>query len=238
MVQTLKTPIESRNTLLLSIILKLVIIVFSFIGFALTIYEGITQHTFIKLTYFTIISNIFILISTIAFLVSSIARYFNHYIYASRIFFILRFCALIAITITGFLFDFIMTPVAGISLLSSLDSVCFHVIVPFFSLIDFLVTNTVYKIRLKDLFLSLVYPLCYFAYVMTLSYGFNVRWDDGVSYAPYPFLDYHANTWFGKGDYIGVFYWFIILVAIFFAVAYLFKLFQYVVKKKHLHIFR
>lgn len=50
MVQTLKTPIESKNTLLLSIVLKLVIIVFSFIGFALTIYEGITQYTFIKLT--------------------------------------------------------------------------------------------------------------------------------------------------------------------------------------------
>ena len=238
MVQTLKTPIESKNTLLLSIVLKLVIIVFSFIGFALTIYEGITQHTFIKLTYFTILSNIFILISTFAFLISSIARYFNHYIYASRIFFILRFCALIAITITGFLFDFILVPVGGISLLSSLDSVCFHVIVPFFSVVDFLLTNTVYKIRLKDLFLSLIYPVVYLIYVMILSYCFGVRWDKGVNYAPYPFLDYHANTWFGKGEYFGVFYWIIILVAIFFAVAYLFKLFQYIVKKKHLHLFR
>lgn len=238
MVETIKTPIESKNTLLLSIVLKLIIITFSFIGFALTLYEGITEHTFIKLTYFTVLSNIFILISTFALLISSIARYFGRYIYASRIFFILRFCALIAITITGFLFDFIMTPVAGIELLATLDSVCFHVIVPFFSVIDFLVTNTVYKIRIKDLFISLIYPLCYFAYVMILSYVFNVRWDDGASYAPYPFLDYHANTWFGKGDYIGVFYWIIILIAIFFAVAYLFKLFQCIVKKKHIHLFR
>ena len=142
---------------------------------------------------------------------------------------------------TGCLFDFVLVPVGGTDLLNSLDSVCFHVIVPFFSMADFLVCNTVYKIRIKDILLSLIYPVCYLGMIMILSYS-GVRWKDSLTgqpaAAPYPFLDYNTNTWFSKGDYIGVFYWIIILIIAFLGIGFAYKLFQYIIKRKHIHIFR
>ena len=237
MVKIIKTPYDNKNILFLSIILKSVIIIFSFIGFIITIIDAIQDSSGLIFTYFTIISNFFILVSTFIFLISDIGRYFNRFINVNRIFFLIRFCSLIAITITGCLFDFVLAPVGGMDLLASLDSVCFHVIVPFFSIIDFLVCNITYKIRWKDVFLSLVYPILYLIMIMILSYN-GVRWDDGTTFAPYPFLDYNASTWFSKGEYLGVFYWIIILIIVFFLVASFYKLFQYLVNKKHLHIFR
>ncbi len=241
MVEIVKAPVNSKNILILSVILKSIIIFFLLIGFTITIIDAIKDQSALIFTFFTIISNFFILISTIIFLVSDIGRYFHKDWYGSRLFFDMRFFALIAITMTGCLFDFILVPVGGTDLLNSLDSVSFHVIVPFFSMADFLVCNTVYKIRIKDILLSLIYPICYLAFIMTLSYS-GVRWVDtmtqGVAYAPYPFLDYHANTWFGKGEYIGVFYWVIILLAAFLALGFAYRLCQYVIKRKHIHIFR
>lgn len=237
MVEIVKTPYDSKNILFLSIILKSIIIIFSLIGFTYTIIGAIRDHSFLIFSYFTIISNFFILISTIIFLISDICRYFQKFIYAGRIFFLIRFCSLIAITITGCLFDFVLAPIGGMELLNSMDSIAFHVVVPLFSIVDFLLCNITYKIRWRDVLLSLLYPSLYLVMIMILSYN-GVRWDNGSTYAPYPFLDYHANTWFSKGEYIGVFYWVIILIAVFFLVALSYKFFQYLVKKKHLHIFR
>lgn len=241
MVEIVKTPAYSKSILLLSVILKSIIIFFLILGFSITIVQAVEDKSALIFSYFTIISNFFILISTTIFLISDVGRYFNKDWYASRFFFNMRFFALIAITMTGCLFDFVLVPVGGTDLLNSIDSVCFHVIVPFFSMVDFLVCNTVYKIRIKDILASLLYPICYLGMIMAMSYS-GIRWEDtltgGVAYAPYPFLDYHANTWFHQGQYIGVFYWVIILIAAFLALGFLYRLLQYIIKKKHIHIFR
>lgn len=217
-----------------SLILKTAIIVFSISGFITVIFESFDKHSLILFTYFTILSNLFILITTINFLVATIKKFLGYPISHQRLFFRIRCFSLIAICITGVVFNLLLVPAGGLDLLHSFQSVCFHIIVPVLSIIDFIIFNTTFKIRVSDIMLSIIYPLVYFGYVMILSYS-GVRWSNGA-YAPYPFIDYHENTWFGMGERtFGVFYWLIIIIAIYIGLGFLFKLFQYLIKKKHLH---
>ena len=68
MVEIVKAPVYSKNILILSVILKSIIIFFLLIGFTITIIDAIKDQSALIFTFFTIISNFFILISTIIFL--------------------------------------------------------------------------------------------------------------------------------------------------------------------------
>ena len=237
MVETLHDNPHSRDILILSAVLKSIILFFSLSAFVVTIVQAIEERSALIFSYFTILSNFFILVTTLVFLVADIGRYFGKHWYGGRLTFMIRFFAIIAITMTGCLFDFVLVPVGGIALLDSYTSVSFHVIIPFLSMIDFILTNTVYKIRILDIFLSLAYPILYLGMIMAMSYS-GIRWDNGTTAAPYPFLDYLENTWVGKGTYIGVFYWIWILLAIFLAFGFCYRFLQYRTKRKHYHLFR
>lgn len=237
MVETIHDNPHSRDILILSAVLKSVILLFSLSAFIVTIVQAIEDKSALIFSYFTILSNFFILITTIVFLVADVARYFGKHWYGGRLTFMIRFFAIIAITMTGCLFDFVLVPVGGIALLESYTSVSFHVIIPFLSIIDFILTNTVYRIRIVDILLSLAYPILYLVMILVMSYS-GIRWDDNTTAAPYPFLDYLENTWFGKGTYIGVFYWIVILLAIFLVLGFFYRFLQKKAKGRHFHLFR
>lgn len=237
MVEIQRENPQSKNILVLSVVLKSIILLFSLSAFVVTILEAIEDHSALIFSYFTVISNFLILVTTAIFLVADIGRYFHRHFYGGRLTFMIRFFAIIAITMTGCLFDFVLVPVGGIELLNSYTSVSFHVIIPFLSMVDFILTNTVYKIRVLDILLSLVYPIVYLAMIMAMSYS-GIRWDDGTTAAPYPFLDYRECTWFSKGAYIGVFYWIWILLAVFLLLGFFYRFLQYKAKGKHWHLFR
>lgn len=216
-----------------TVIKSLLILVLSF-GLSLIVVNAFNMQDPSFLTYFTNISNIFILITTVAFLIFSIRLYLGKNPTISRIFFTIRFFSIIAITITGFIYCCILVPVGGIELFDTYTEISFHLIVPVLAIIDFVVNNEYFKITVKDIFLSTLFPILYFIYVMILSYsGFTwLGFYTPLVNAPYPFLDYKENTWFGYGKQtFGVFYWINILVVIYIAVGLIYKLVQYYVKK-------
>lgn len=243
MVEISRRPAQSKNMLILSVALKSVILFFSISSFVVTIVQAVLDRSGLIFSYFTVISNFLILVTTVVFLIADIGRYFGKAWYGGRLTFMIRFFAIIAITMTGCLFDFVLVPVGGIRLLDEYTSVGFHVIVPFLSMVDFILTNTVYKIRILDILLSLVYPICYLGMIVALSYS-GVRWIDSttgnVAGAPYPFLDYLENGWLDldKGPYMGVFYWIWILLAVFLLLGFFYRFLQYVAKGRHYHLFR
>ena len=118
----------SKKFFIYSVVLKSLIIGFLISGFTVILVNGIVNMDFSTFTYFTIISNIFTFITTIFFLICTIKRYKGFYLRPNKVFFLFRFFSLIAITITGFIFDFLIVPIGGIEYLMSYQSVCFHVI--------------------------------------------------------------------------------------------------------------
>lgn len=192
---------------------------------------------FKSFTYFTILSNIFILVVLFIFLVRDIIELITkRKIKFPDILFILKFIATISITLTFFVFLTILAPTfpSGF-ILAYLDNgagnLCLHFITPVLAILDFMLFDD-YSLSLKYSFYAIIPPLCYVLFIFIIG-KFGFRWGNMV--APYNFLNYEAKTgWFGidfsiygpESLGIGVFYMIILLSLLFIGVGRLFISFK------------
>ena len=126
--------------------------------------------------------------------------------------YILKFIFTVAITLTGFVFNFILYPEGVIHNYPlnpfSTSNFFTHIFVPVASLIDFFAFDYKMKISNKTFLLGLITPLLYFAFVMVCTF-IGIRFYEG-GFVPYFFLDYKQCGWFTfEPGVIGVFYWII-----------------------------
>lgn len=199
----------------LNIIIKLIAIISSIYGMIKSYAGPIT------LTYFTILSNIFITTMLIIFLIKEIKN-----IKLQNVFYITKFLATISITLTFFVFLTLLAPTYPTGIISAYigndaSSLCVHFITPILSIIDFLLFDSEYKSKKIHAVYAVIPPILYVVFILILG-SLGVRW--GVMYAPYNFLNYNAKTgWFGFDTSImgwetlgiGVAYMIIILLIIF-----------------------
>ena len=198
-----------------SIIIKMLAIISCLYGLFVTFYG------FISYTYFTTLSNVFILIMLLIFLIKDIKGKDK-----SNTLYIIKYLATISISLTFFVFLFILAPANPDGFIESYalynyGSLCLHFITPLLAIVDFLMFDYKYKSKKVHTIYAVVPPLIYVAYVLILS-AFGFRWK-GMK-APYNFLNFGSKVgWFGIdfSEYgktsvgIGVFYMIIILLILF-----------------------
>ena len=218
----------NRKKLIISIIIKTIAILSSIYGIIKTYFGPLS------FTYFTTLSNLFISIILLIFLFKDIyciltkkEIIFKNYLY------IIKFLATISITLTFFVYLTILAPTLEGGIINSYlsndaGSLCVHFITPILSIIDFLFFDYWYKSKNSHSIYAIIPPLLYVLFVVIAS-SLGLRW--GEMYAPYNFLNYHAETgWFGldlsligwETLGIGVFYMLIILSVLFIIIGRLF----------------
>lgn len=197
-----------------------------------SIYGILKTSTSLKsLTYFTTLSNIFIIAIFLVFLINDFKSLtINKKIKVNNNLYLTKFLATISITLTFLVFLLILAPTmpGGIIqayLINDAGSLCVHFITPLLAIIDFLIFDYDYKSKDIHILYSIIPPICYVVFIIVLS-KLGMRW--GTMLAPYNFLNYGAETgWFGYNPAIrsweslgiGAFYMIIILIIIFLILA-------------------
>ena len=181
-----------------------------------------------SITYFTTLSNVFVIIMLSLFLIKEIFNLkYKKYLY------IIKFLSTISISLTFLVFLFLLAPTLDSGfinayLMNDAGSLCVHFITPVLSIIDFLLFDREYKLNKINALHATIPPLIYVLFVVIGS-QLGLRW--GKMYAPYNFLNYHAKTgWFGfdlsllgwETLGIGVFYNILFLTIIFILIGLLF----------------
>lgn len=215
----------SKKDIWIRIIIRIIVIISS-------IYGILKTSTSLKsLTYFTTLSNIFIIAIFLVFLIYDFKALFTKKkTKISNNLYLTKFLATISITLTFLVFLLILAPTmpGGIIqayLINDAGSLCVHFITPLLAIIDFLIFDYDYKSKDIHILYSIIPPICYVILIIVLS-KLGMRW--GTMSAPYNFLNYRAETgWFGYNPAIrsweslgiGVFYMIIILIIIFLILA-------------------
>lgn len=215
----------NNKELRISIIVKLIAIISGIYGLINTFYG------FISYTYFTTLSNVFMLFMLVIFLIKDLSKTKKKQV--PNILYVIKFLATISISLTFFVFLFILAPANPNGFVASYKlynygSLCLHFITPLFSILDFFLFDFKYESKKVHSMYATVPPLAYILYVVVLN-GFGMKWK-GMS-APYNFLNYSSKTgWFGfnpslygeKCLGIGVFYTIVILLILFIFLGILF----------------
>lgn len=221
-----------RKNKVIGLVIKLIAIISSIYGIIKT-YLG-----WMSFTYFTVLSNIFMLIMLAVFFIRDIIVIIkNKNIIYNNLLYITKFLATISITLTFLVFLTLLAPTipGGIIyayLNNGAGSLCVHFITPILAIIDFLLFDKEYKSNKKHTIYAIIPPLIYVLYVIILGM-LGVRW--GNMLAPYNFLNYGAKTgWFGfdlsiigwESLGIGVIYMIIFLTLLFILLGRLFLFIQ------------
>lgn len=166
-----------------SYLLKLIVFVSAVVGIFLSWYGG--RNAFMGgssvFMYFTIQSNILIA------LICLIGMIYLKRNKVSKGWTTIKFIGTVSITLTGFVFCFILAPTLG-DKAWNIQNILTHVVVPILSVVDYLVTGVSVNLKFKTTFLVTIPPLLYAAYA---GYGYVQKWEfsPGKNY-PYFFLDW------------------------------------------------
>ena len=131
-----------------------------------------------------------------------------------------------SIVMTGAVFCFLLAPFAEDFPAWTPFSFSVHVFTPVLAVVDFFVDETPIAIERKNVWLTVLPPLCYCALASTLSF-FEVDFGRGVPY-PYFFLYFRSPSGaFGFSSrapfFVGSFYWMVLFACSLFALGKLFK---------------
>lgn len=184
--------------------IKLIAIIASLYGIILN-WKGL-----FSLTYFTNLSNIFMVCVLMWALVKHIKHPRNKATYTSlphsdntnALWYTVKFIATLSIMVTFSLYVFFLAPTNEQGFIAAFThnycaSLCVHVIAPLFALADFLLFDNPSKSNKYTVWCGVIPPFAYIAYVYILSFWFHVTWKHGMP-APYNFLNYAAPSgWFG-----------------------------------------
>ena len=196
-------------------ILKIIIL-------AIVLYAVVRMwHWPIGFTYFTQLSNLFI--GAVVFLQLA---------YGTGKLCALKYAATVSILITFFVYLTVLGMMVPGGLWEAYRqdhyaSLCMHLLVPFLSLVDFLLNDRVYYQHRRWRVHALLPPIVWYVFILVLSLC-GLRWN-GMA-APYPFLNYTAPAgWLGflPGTFsrstmgIGVFYSLLAMLGLFLLIGFL-----------------
>lgn len=210
---------------IISLILKLLVFIFMVMGITLRFLDNSSMladnNPFL---YFTIQSNLWIGLMSLFLFVIMIIEVVKHKKLYSRTLSILKYVFTVSITITGFIYCVALAPGMGDDAWT-LTNVITHAVVPGLAIIDFLIYETKFEFKKKDLLWSLVPPSYYLVFA---SIGYICNWDfgNGNNY-PYFFLNWGSPVGAFGVDFntdspyfLGVFYWILILASFVLLFAY------------------
>ena len=194
----------------LSILLNVLIFIFSVTGFFLSCYfarrDGYS-HWLTRLLYFTQQSNLWIGITSLIFAIMLMKNDTKHLKTIS----IFKYIFTVSITITGIIFCSILAPFADFNVWT-FSSILTHVIVPLLSIFDFFTNRNILKIDRKYISYTIIPPFIYFIFTAILCV-LKIDFGRGDPY-PYFFMNFYSEVGlFGFiakwPPQIGSFYWFV-----------------------------
>ena len=168
--------------------------------------------------FFTIQTNTFVLIACLFSIIFQLLNliYFSKHIEPPTILLTLKLSSTFYISITGFIYCFVLAPVAiitnsALELTLAYRDIFLHIFVPILSIIDYFVLSKKRQLSKTNAFLFLIYPICYLFLIFTrASLGGNA-FAGGSSY-PYFFIDPTFNS---QGWLIVIYYCLICLIFFF-----------------------
>lgn len=135
----------------------------------------------------------------------------------------LKFCGVVMIMVTFFVYLILLGDVASPAFWNSLGNLCYHVAAPVLFIVDWFIFDEHKKVKALDPLKTLVMPLFYVAYI--LIYGAVCRAVGADFSYPYFFLNVD------KLGYGGVFLWVAILLVVFTVLGYLLFVYDKLVKR-------
>lgn len=235
---------QTKKRLIGSIALKALTV--ALILFGLIVKEG---NLFLEMTYFTYLSNFFVMLMLALFLVFDIRELCGLGRIRTRWLYLLKFTATVGIALTFFVFISIIAPFMQQGFVAAYidrmaGSLFRHFVGPILAVADFFLFDYEYRPKKHDALLSAIFPALYALFVIILGYA-GVTWEAGeglLMSAPYPFLNFKSSLgWFGinlKDPFtydspgFGTFYMILILCAFFLAFSQVFLYLLEIRKKK------
>lgn len=208
----------SRNSKIISLILKAVVTVSVTVGVLLSAHaaESVFMGGGRVFMFFTIQSNIAIALIALIGAVILVKKPI-----AGNAWFVIKFAGTVSITLTGAVFTFILAPTMG-SLAWNIHNVLTHVVVPVAAIADFFVTGVYGDIRKRSVFYCVVPPGIYAVYA-GIGYACGWEFTEGSNY-PYFFLNWGSPAGaFGFSNelpFMGCVWWIIVLMALLILVGY------------------
>ncbi len=225
---------QTKKRLIGSIALKALTV--ALILFGMIVKEG---NLFLEMTYFTYLSNFFVMLMLALFLVFDIRELCGLGRIHTRWLYLLKFTATVGVALTFFVFLTIIAPFMQQGFVAAYidrmaGSLFRHFVGPILAIADFFLFDYEYRPKKHDALLSAIFPALYALFVIILGYA-GVTWEasEGVMIsAPYPFLNFRSSCgWFGfnfsepvspHNSLFGTFYIIIILCAFFLAFSHIF----------------
>jgi hypothetical protein len=211
--------------------LKIAVMLFAAVGLLLNFISANADgysHWAKRLLYFTTLSNVWIALSLLLILLIPYVKAWNGSTRVKNILYIIRFVFVISITLTGFIFCFVLAPGAKNDNYNAwtVGSIFVHVLVPLCSISDFFVDPERVSVKRSHVFLTLVPPALYLAFASVLG-ACGVDFGRGDTF-PYFFMNYNSPAgFFGTSDVmpykIGSFYWIVFMLVVIISLAALYK---------------
>lgn len=220
----------------ISMILKLIVFLASFIGVIFSIYlpsNGLVGG-YKALLYFTTQSNLWIgIVCLICFILDVIKLKTNKNYYNDALY-VIKYVFSISITLTGFVFCFVLAPAIKVGVWT-IANVLTHVITPLAAIVDLFLQKDPIKYKVKHQLFTLIPPLYYLVFSI-ICFVSNVTFAYGQKF-PYFFLNWSSPAgFFGFSNempyFMGTFYWLIALLLFVLLIAYLYALIKNKQNKK------
>lgn len=175
---------------------RLLIIILSLFG----IFAPTQNSFFGQFWFFTLQSNLFVVVIMTILAVSQILKFFNvklKFIYHKWFNFV-RIATTFFITITGFVYCFLLAPVAIITNSPLVAQVSYrdiflHVLVPILVIIEYYMLSQKLNLKFYHAFLFLIYPIAY-VFIIFLRAKISKTTFPGGSQYPYFFIDPTFNS--------------------------------------------
>lgn len=208
---------------IISLVLKLVVVIFAVVGTILSYIFAGGKTVFL---YFTIQSNIAIAaICFIGLILMLLKTKIPNWWY------IVKYVGTVAITLTGFVFVFVLAPTMGAGAWG-LNNIFTHVIAPIAAIADFIIIGSEATIKKRHVLYTLIPPLYY---IIFASIGYVRHWNfGGGSNAPYFFLNWGSPLGaFGFSPsfpFMGCVWWIVALLCLILSFSFVY---WFILKKRH-----
>ncbi len=216
---------------IISLSLKLIVLISAIVG---TILSALSSVEYFMggetvFMYFTIQSNLLIaIVCLIGFILlilnKKTTKYWN----------IIKFVSTVSITLTGFVFVFVLAPTMK-GAAWSVYNVLTYVVVPLFSILDFFIVGKDMEFKKKDVLFVIIPPILYAIYA-GIGYINNWKFSATTNY-PYSFLNWGSEAGaFGFSSslpYMGVAYWILALLLFLIGIGFLYRKLNTIIHKKN-----
>ena len=191
-----------------SVIFKIVTIVSAILGTILSVLDGDDFMSGMRVfMYFTIQSNIAIAI------ICGIGLYFTRHDFPERIWPIIKLVGTVSITLTGFVFCFVLAPTLGDGAWA-MKNILSHVVVPVAAIVDFFIVGQDFNLKTGSVLFIPIPPIIYAVYA-GIGYVNGWEFSEGYNY-PYFFLNWGSPAGaFGFTNelpFMGCMWWIIALL--------------------------